>query len=67
MPDDNVPVPNVVEPSLKVIVPVAALGVTVAVKVTDWPTVDGLSEDVTEEAVVALPIVIETAALAAEL
>ncbi len=33
MPDDSVPVPSVVEPSLKVTVPVAADGVTVAVSV----------------------------------
>ena len=40
----SVPVPRVVEPSLKVTVPVgvpapARSGVTVAVKVTDWPNV----------------------------
>ena len=37
-----------VAPSLKVTVPVAALGDTVAVKITDCPTVEGLTEDTTE-------------------
>ena len=36
-PPLRVPVPIVVVPSLHVIVPVAALGVTVAVNVTDEP------------------------------
>jgi hypothetical protein len=39
-----VPVPSVVVPSLKVTVPVTPAG-TVAVKVTDWPTFDGLGEE----------------------
>jgi len=47
----SVPVPSVVLPSLKVTVPVAAEGVTVAVNVTELPYVDGFDEDetVTEE------------------
>jgi hypothetical protein len=46
----------VVVPSLKVTVPVGAtgvLGVTVAVKVTDCPKIDGLAEGVTVVVVVA--------------
>ena len=39
--------PSVVLPSLKVTVPVAALGVTVAVKVTEDPNVEGLLDEVT--------------------
>ena len=45
---------NAVPPSLKVIVPVALLGTTVAVKRTDWPKVDGLSEDAKDVLVEAL-------------
>ena len=46
-----VPVPSVVLPSLNVTVPVAANGVTVAVKVTELPYVEGFDEEVsvTEE------------------
>ena len=47
-PELRVPVPSVVLPSLKVIVPVAALGVTVAVKVIDWPLTDGFTDEVTD-------------------
>ena len=47
----NVPVPSVVVPSLKVTVPVGVpvpeLGATVAVKVTDCPTVEGFTDEVT--------------------
>lgn len=46
-PPDNVPVPRTVVSSLKVTVPVAVDGVTVAVKVTLSFKVDGLSDDVT--------------------
>ncbi len=58
-PEDKVPVPSVVVPSLKVTVPVGtavpgALATTVAVKVTDWPGFDGLSEEVTELVVESL-------------
>jgi hypothetical protein len=41
------PVPMVVFPSLKVTVPPAVEGATVAVKVTDAPTVDGFAEEAT--------------------
>lgn len=46
-----VPVPRVVEPSLKVTVPVAP-EVTVAVNITDEPAVEGFKDDakLTEEA-----------------
>jgi hypothetical protein len=40
-----VPVPRVVEPSKKVTVPVVTVG-TDAVKVTDWLTEEGFSDDV---------------------
>jgi len=43
----NEPVPSVVVPSLNVTVPVAADGVTVAVKVTDEPNADGFAEEET--------------------
>ena len=47
----SAPVPSVVAPSRNVTVPVGTVvpeaGVTVAVKVTDCPTVDGLADDVT--------------------
>ena len=46
--------PSVVAPSMKVTVPVAADGVTVAVKVTDWPEVEGLIEEATAVVVFAL-------------
>jgi hypothetical protein len=46
----SVPVPSVVDPSSKVTVPegVPALDVTVAVKVTEAPKVDGFREEVSE-------------------
>ena len=55
----SVPVPSVVEPSLKVTVPPGMpppgdAAVTVAVKVTACPTVDGLTEEVRAVAVFAL-------------
>ena len=48
----RVPVPRVLEPSLKVTVPVGVpapglFAVTVAVKVTDCPDTDGLAEELT--------------------
>ena len=46
MPPLRVPVPRVPVPSLNVTVPVAPLGVTVAVKVTGCPYKDGLGEAV---------------------
>jgi len=45
------PVPKDEAPSIKVTVPVGvpeALHVSVAVKVTDWPNVDGFREDCNE-------------------
>ena len=53
------PVPSVLLPSLKVTVPVGVpepgvLAVTVAVKVTDWPDLEGLSEETTIVVVSAL-------------
>jgi hypothetical protein len=47
------PVPSVVEPSMKVTVPVTPEG-TVAVKVTDWFTLDGFTEEISETVVGAL-------------
>jgi hypothetical protein len=60
----SVPVPSVVEPFLKVTVPVGVppLEVTLAVKVTDWPDFDGFREEVTEVEVVAcLTVCVSTA------
>ena len=48
------PVPRDVPPSKKVTVPVAAVG-TAAVNVTDWLTVDGFTEDVSETVGVVFP------------
>jgi len=44
----SIPVPNTLGPSLKVTFPVGCppLELTLAVKVTDWPNVDGLSDEV---------------------
>ena len=39
------PVPSVVLPSVNVTVPVADVGVTAAVKVTDEPYADGLADE----------------------
>ena len=39
------PVPSVVLPSVNVTVPVADVGVTVAVKVTEFPYVDGFADE----------------------
>ena len=53
VPALRVPVPRVVVPSLKVTVPVGVptprcdSEVTWAVKVTDWPKTEGLTEEVT--------------------
>src|SRR6266496_4732116 len=51
----SVPEPSVVAPSLNVTVPVGVTpgtaAVIVAVKVTDWPEHDGLSEETRAEAV----------------
>ena len=54
----RVPVPRMLEPSLKVTVPVGVpapglFAFTVAVKVTDCPDNDGLAEELTDVAVLA--------------
>ena len=59
LPEDKDFEDSVLVPSLKVTVPVGtavpgALAPTVAVKVTVWPWVDGLSEEVTELVVESL-------------
>ena len=57
VPLERVPVPSVAAPSLKVTVPVGVPdvdGVTVAVKVTDAPNVDGFKLDDTDVVVDAL-------------
>src|SRR5260370_17820501 len=46
-PLPNAPLPMLLAPSKKVTVPVAVPGVTGAVKVTDWPERDGLTEEMT--------------------
>ena len=51
-PPVSVSVARVVVPSLNVTVPAGVpspgeLAVTIAVKVTDWPTTDGLADEVT--------------------
>ncbi len=58
-PPFKVPVPRTVAPSKNVIVPVAPLG-AVAVKVTDWLTIEGLSDDVTATVGAALTTVTTT-------
>lgn len=53
--------PRVVEPSLKVMLPVACPpygGVIVAVKITDWPNPEGLTLEETASAELDLLIVI---------
>jgi hypothetical protein len=54
---DNVPVPRTVAPSLNVTIPVAVATLTVAVKVTEAPKVDGLRLEVTNVCVEARPTV----------
>jgi hypothetical protein len=46
LPPLSVALPSSVEPSKNRTVPAAAAGDTVALKVTDWPTLDGLRLDV---------------------
>jgi hypothetical protein len=52
-PPVSVDVPNVVLPLVNVTVPVTPLG-SVAVKVTDWPEVEGFVDDVRETVGVVL-------------
>jgi hypothetical protein len=54
VPPDRLPVPRVAPPSINVTVPVAVDGVTVAVKITELPYVDGSADDVTPIVVDAL-------------
>jgi hypothetical protein len=56
-PPAIVPVPRVAEPSRNVTVPLADDGETVAVKITLWPTVEGLPEVMTDVVVGTLPTV----------
>jgi hypothetical protein len=59
-------VPNVVEPLVKVTVPVALLGTNVSVKVTELPGREGLTEEVNVDVVFALDtvcVVVPTAEL----
>ena len=49
----RVPVPNEVVPSLKVTVPIAVAGETVAANVTAWLRFEGLAEDARLVVVVA--------------
>ena len=58
-PPLKVPVPRTVAPSKNVIVPLASVG-AVAVKVTDWLTIEGLSDDVTATVGAALTTVTTT-------
>src|SRR5258708_7546227 len=55
-PPVKVPVPRTVAPSRNVMVPVAPVG-AVAVKVTDWLTIEGLRDDVTATVGAALTTV----------
>jgi len=54
VPPDNMPGPRVAPPSMNVTVPVAVDGVTVTVKATEFPYVEGLADDVTPIVVDAL-------------
>ncbi len=56
VPAVNVDVPNVVEPLVNVTVPVTPDG-RVAIKVTDWPVVEGLVEELRVTTGVALDTV----------
>ena len=57
----RVPVPSVVAPSLNVTVPdgmppIGGMALTVAVKVTDWPNTDGLTDDTTAVVVLVFTV-----------
>ena len=72
MPLVKVPVPSVLVPFLKVTVPLGVpapgeTGLTVAVKVTDWPKTEGLAEEVKAVAVEAMLTTWLTAVLVLEL
>ena len=68
IPPDRVPVPIVVEPSLNATVPlgVPAVEDTTAVNVTDWPNVDGFSDDDRVVVVLANGIALTTCESASE-
>jgi hypothetical protein len=60
LPALTVPVPIVVPPSLKATVPLGVppkVVVTFAVKVTDWPNVEGFNDELRNVAVGPLPTV----------
>jgi hypothetical protein len=68
LPELKVAVPRVAAPSRNVTVPVGVpvaggTALTVAVKVTDWPKMDGLSDEVT---VVEVPALFTVWVMAAE-
>jgi hypothetical protein len=54
IPPDTVEVPSVVDPMLNVTVPVAPLGKSVSVKVTELPGRDGLGKEVSVDVEFAL-------------
>jgi hypothetical protein len=54
VPPESVPVPSVVAPSLNVIVPVAAVGITLAVKLTDAPNAKVLLRALDETVVIVV-------------
>ena len=62
LPPLRVPVPSTVDPSVNVTVPVAVMGDTVAVNVTDWPYVEvlllELDVNVVVVAIVTLNVVV---------
>ena len=58
VPPESAPVPSVVPPSLKVTVPVAVFGETVAVKVTGWPNTEGLADEETVVVVFARKVTV---------
>ena len=53
-PPPIVAVPSAVVPSRNCTIPVPVAGDTVAVKVTDWPTVDGFKDEVNVVVLAAL-------------
>src|ERR671926_342487 len=54
-PPESTALPSAVAPSVKLTVPLAVDGVTVAVNVTGWPNVDGLDDDVSVVVVAVWP------------
>jgi hypothetical protein len=66
-PDESVTVLNTVGPSRNCTVPVAVAGVIAALKVTDWPEVDGFRLEVSAIDVLFLTVRDRTGETAAEL